>query len=454
MSQQPTSSNSQDSLSFSLNNALKALTCASCNGPFNQPVTLSCGNTLCLTCLPEIIDDTCNAPCCMAKHYSTTETHVDVTLAKLTKICLDEIESNKIIPEECEQSTSNKNMETYTEDISKRVLGNSEIHRTALKDVLSLEFECQICYQIFHDPVTTECGHTFCYSCLLRTCDHRDSCPMCRHRLIYNKVSQSVINNSLNRLVSLCLPEVVLERKLQVDQELANENNDIPLFVCSLVFPGMPCQLHVFEPRYRLMIRRSMETKARQFGMLLPGKHGQPFVEYGTMVRIKSVDSLPDGRSLVKTVGMYRFRVKEHSNKDGYLVGRIERIVDEPTTENITLRLQPVNPDIVTSTTELVAEDSAISLEEMMITVKQFINSLRDGSAPWLLQRLDTTYGSMPNQPEEFSFWAASVIPIGEYEKYKLLTTRSTKLRLRMIVHWTESFKEQWWFARGGCVTT
>lgn len=29
----------------------------------------------------------------------------------------------------------------------------------------------------------------------------------------------------------------------------------------------MPCPLHVFEPRYRLMIRQCMESGRRQFGM-------------------------------------------------------------------------------------------------------------------------------------------------------------------------------------------
>ena len=29
----------------------------------------------------------------------------------------------------------------------------------------------------------------------------------------------------------------------------------IPVFVCTMSFPNIPCPLHVFEPRYRLMIR-------------------------------------------------------------------------------------------------------------------------------------------------------------------------------------------------------
>ena len=39
--------------------------------------------------------------------------------------------------------------------------------------------------------------------------------------------------------------------------------------MCTMAFPTIPCPLHVFEPRYRLMIRRSMETGTKQFGMCI-----------------------------------------------------------------------------------------------------------------------------------------------------------------------------------------
>ncbi|ORY06272.1 hypothetical protein K493DRAFT_23153 [Basidiobolus meristosporus CBS 931.73] len=401
----------QGELALTFDNVLKTLTCGSCNKPFIHPVTLDCGNTLCLACLPETLDSS-------SKHCNPHGTHVDVTLAKLTKICLEtEIKALEPTISNSEESPETRFSKLY--------------------DLLSLEFECQICYQIFHEPVTTVCGHTFCYECLLRTHDHNSSCPMCRHQLDYSEISRSSINFTLSRLVSLCLPEVVLERKRQLDQNAMNEHNEVPLFVCSLVFPGMPCQLHIFEPRYRLMIRRIMMTRTHQFGMLLAGKNGKPFVEYGTMVRIKSIDALPDGRSLIQTIGLYRFRVLNHSSHDGYFIGGVERISDDP--------VIPANP--TPNSTQVT------TVEEMVDTIKCFINTLRNGSAPWLLQRLDKTYGAMPSQPEEFSYWAASIIPIEEYEKYKLLTTTNTELRLRMILHWTQRFKEQWWFSCGGCAT-
>jgi Lon protease-like protein len=42
---------------------------------------------------------------------------------------------------------------------------------------------------------------------------------------------------------------------------------EIPIFVCVLALPHCTCPLHVFEPRYRLMMRRTNETQSRTFGM-------------------------------------------------------------------------------------------------------------------------------------------------------------------------------------------
>lgn len=46
-------------------------------------------------------------------------------------------------------------------------------------------------------------------------------------------------------------------------------NKNIPIFVCTMSFPGLVCPLHVFEPRYRLMMRRCQETGTKMFGMCM-----------------------------------------------------------------------------------------------------------------------------------------------------------------------------------------
>jgi Lon protease-like protein len=55
----------------------------------------------------------------------------------------------------------------------------------------------------------------------------------------------------------------------------------------------------------------------------------------------------------------------------------------------------------------------------------------------------------MPTDPAEFSYWMALVMPIDENEKARLLPIRSSRLRLKLIVHWVESLRGSWWFSSG-----
>jgi len=53
--------------------------------------------------------------------------------------------------------------------------------------------------------------------------------------------------------------------------------------------------------------------------------------------------------------------------------------------------------------------------EELMSVCRDFYEQLRSGAAPWVVQQLNTTYGTMPDHPGSFSFWMAlvSLIEIG-----------------------------------------
>lgn len=54
-------------------------------------------------------------------------------------------------------------------------------------------------------------------------------------------------------------------------------------------------------------------------------------------------------------------------------------------------------------------DTSNMTTAELMATCQSFIDQLRSGSAPWLLQRLNNTYGAMPTDPSDFSYWMALV---------------------------------------------
>lgn len=78
------------------------------------------------------------------------------------------------------------------------------------------------------------------------------------------------------------------------------------------------------------MLRRCLQSRSPRFGMIMPPRTGPARMydgDYGTILEIRSVQMLPDGRSMVETFGTQRFRVMERGTLDGYMVGRIEMYI-------------------------------------------------------------------------------------------------------------------------------
>ncbi|XP_029113437.1 LON peptidase N-terminal domain and RING finger protein 1 isoform X1 [Scleropages formosus] len=211
--------------------------------------------------------------------------------------------------------------------------GQTSQEKEMFLNVLTVsDFECPLCIRLFYEPVTTPCGHTFCKNCIERSLDHNLRCPLCKqplHEYLKNRKYKTTV--LLEKIMSQLFPQQLAERRQVHDAEMAELSNltkDIPIFVCTVAYPGVPCPLHVFEPRYRLMMRRCMETGTKKFGMCTyePGKG---FADYGCMLEILGLDLLPDGRSYVDTIGGGRFRVLKRGQRDGYHTADIEFLEDQ-----------------------------------------------------------------------------------------------------------------------------
>ncbi len=105
----------------------------------------------------------------------------------------------------------------------------------------------------------------------------------------------------------------------------------IPLFpLHTVLFPGAVLPLHIFEQRYRRLVR-----EARDFGIVLIQEGREvgsvPQVhEVGTLATLEQVDALPDGRFNVVVKGLQRFRLVSVGEPAPYLVGEAELLEDPP----------------------------------------------------------------------------------------------------------------------------
>jgi Lon protease-like protein len=101
----------------------------------------------------------------------------------------------------------------------------------------------------------------------------------------------------------------------------------IPLFPLNVVLlPGAELPLHIFEPRYREMVRNALENKA-EFGMLLALPSGM--APLGCTAEIMEVlKREDDGAMDILTVGRAPFRVLELFAEAPLLEGHVEYLTD------------------------------------------------------------------------------------------------------------------------------
>ena len=88
----------------------------------------------------------------------------------------------------------------------------------------------------------------------------------------------------------------------------------LPIFPLHLVlFPNEVTRLHIFEPRYRQMLKDVMSGD-RTFGVVLirsgweSGEPAEPY-EIGTTALIRDSEIFPDGRANISIVGQRRFKI-------------------------------------------------------------------------------------------------------------------------------------------------
>ncbi|CAG8890840.1 unnamed protein product [Penicillium egyptiacum] len=503
---------------------IQLIQCQQCSRPLRNPLRLPCGNSVCRECLPALRprtgitypvaegrdqEFTCfwkGNKACVGDHCFG-DCGADVLLGKLVglfgEILGTEAKNANNIPRDWSEDdrpllrwrTDGRNQNgsaqlqrrgwlggiyslalegRFPSDACEVIYGDSTtpagsiesqdlIQFQTLRERLRAELDCQVCYSLVLDPMTTPCGHTFCRNCVARVLDHTDLCPICRRKLgMPNDLQSEPVNQTVARLVDYFFPDQIsARRETSAQDETGPEyEKNLPLFVCTLSFPTMPTFLHVFEPRYRLMIRRVLASGNGKFGMVmynrqrrvLPGQREDvPFVKYGTLLMIERYELLPDGRSLVVATGVSRFRIVDSAMRDGYFVARTERVDDISLAEEERLESMETSTDGVNALPEENESDPPLDLmstQQLLLLAKEFISTQRRSGAPWLHPRVMLAYGPIPTDAARFPWWFASILPISEEEKYPILAATSVRERLKISAKWARQLEARDWSTR------
>jgi ATP-dependent Lon protease len=201
---------------------------------------------------------------------------------------------------------------------------------------------------------------------------------------------------------------------------------ELPLFPLSIVlFPGVPLPLHIFEPRYRQMLR-DIQVNNNLFGLSYfdasaSEREIPPAGHVGCVAEVTETQALPDGRSNILTVGVIRYRIEEYVERGlPYLVARITFFEDEEEEEEL-------------------LRESSHEVAETFTRIARAVRIINDERAS--LPDISDT------DPQRLSFLVAAAMEADTDVKQELLEMRSTSERLRrlreMLARAVSSYEER-----------
>jgi len=188
----------------------------------------------------------------------------------------------------------------------------------------------------------------------------------------------------------------------------------IPLFPLSAVlFPGLVMPLHVFEDRYRSLVRHLVDRAAgetREFGVVAirrgweveSGQNTVALYDVGCTAEIRKVTEHPDGRFDLVTVGRRRFQIRGIVPAGTpYLQADVAYLDD------------PAGPD---------AEADPLG-PRVLATLRTYLNLLRTDGAENAEQ--------LPEDPQVLSHMVAATAALSLADRQSLLAAPDTASRLR-----------------------
>lgn len=193
----------------------------------------------------------------------------------------------------------------------------------------------------------------------------------------------------------------------------------LPIFPLNVVaFPGMTVPLHIFEERYRAMVRhlRTLPAPERLFGIVAiregyeVGAHeARSMFRTGCVVQLTEVEEYDDGRFDIAAVGRHRMRVLATETSEPFLRAEVEHL----------------DPDLTDP-----AQSTTASAQEAARTLATFeeYRSVLSG-----LTGVPVVTRGLPRDPVLLSYALAAACPLPLPERQRLLESPSTTERLALL---------------------
>ena len=176
----------------------------------------------------------------------------------------------------------------------------------------------------------------------------------------------------------------------------------LPLFPLEVVLlPGTPLPLHIFEPRYKEMIRECLTNEA-PFGVIRALEEG--IAEIGCTAEIITVTKeYPDGRLDLIAEGRKRFEVVELNEERAFLRAEVLLVPDEP---------------------GALVQEERVKAIQLHLEILSLAGAVQDLSAA---------------DQNQLSFYLAGSLPLDLDFKQKLLAMRSEGERIQAVASYLES---------------
>lgn len=194
----------------------------------------------------------------------------------------------------------------------------------------------------------------------------------------------------------------------------------LPMFpLGNVLVPHALLPLHVFEPRYRALVRDVLDGD-RQFGVVLIDRGhevggGDVRSDLGTLAQVLEAEEFDDGRWAVVSAGLRRLRVVEWLDDDPYPRAVVEELPDGVP-----------GPDA-----HQLRDEVAVRLRRLLARASE----LGDVVAP-----VDT---EVSDDPLVASYHATALLPIGPFDTQRLLAVDDPEERLAGLLSLFDDLEEE-----------